>query len=517
MPLAPKIISELQQIVGAVGLRIHRYLPAQVLTMLLVLAGFAPNSPGAENPPQFLWANQFGEGKTMESCGLATDGDGNSYVTGISGFKQSQSLGTHGWHRSGGEVFLAKFSPEGKKLWTQTAGGNGTDNGIAVAADQSNNVFVTGYFSGTVKFQNVKLKAFENTKTRSWSPADIFLAKYNPDGKLLWVRQAGGAQLDLPYGVATDKKGNAYVTGYFQGEVMFGDVKLQSRTQPDNYHDPDTDYGDIFVAKYNADGQIQWVRQAGEFGKNIGYSIATDDIGRTYITGSFGGRGRTNAIQFDELKVMSTNLSSFIAKYDPNGKILWAKPTAGFQYYRHNQLGVDTAGHAFVAGDFRFSEEFASLAGISKSGRNSDLFLAKYDADGKVLWCKLAGGQAVGCYGLALAPDGNTFVAGYFDEAATFDNVHIHAQAHAPQISGYESFLARYSPDGEVTWCKHLDRNIDIRAITSDKNGLAYLTGTFNLPITLDKITLKPPTSFLKEQILDERTSDLFVSKLRIK
>jgi len=513
MPLAPKIISHLQQIVGTENVCTKCRLHKRVLIVALILMSSASNYLAAENPPAFLWASQFGDGKEMESCSLTIDGGGNIYVTGTMGFKQDQSLGTHGWHRSGGEVFLAKFSPTGKKLWLQTAGGNGTDIGLAVASDQENNAYITGYFSGTIKFQNVKLEAFEDAKTKGLSPADIFLAKYNSDGKLLWVRQAGGALMDQPYGIATDKKGNAYITGYFQGQATFGDLKVQSRTQADNdsNNDPDPNYGDIFVAKYNANGKVQWLRQAGESGKNSGYGIAADALGNTYITGCFQGRGWTNVIRFDELKVTSTNLSSFVAKYDPSGKILWAQPTAGDQYYRHNQVAVDAAGCAFIAGDFRFSEEFANLAGISKSGRNSDIFVAKYGIDGKILWCKLAGGQAVGCYGLAVAPGGNSFVAGYFDEAATFDKVQIHANAH----SGYELFLAQYGPDGEANWCKNIDRNVDIRAITSDKNGHAYITGTFDLPITLDRINLKPPTSFLKEQLLDERISDVFVTKLK--
>ena len=515
MPLAPKIISDLQQIVGQENV-LTVWRRCFTLHLLLAVTAYASTALGVENPPEFLWASQFGETKGLESCALTTDQNGDIFVTGIMGLKQHQSLGTHGWSRSGGEVFLAKFDSAGKKLWLQTAGGNGTDNGLAVASDDANNIYVTGYFSGTIKFQNLKLKALEDEKTRGQLPPDIFLAKYNPDGKPLWVQQAGGAQLDQTYGIATDKKGNVYITGYFQGRATFGALKLQSRSQPDGYHDPDPDYGDMFVAKYNADGQLQWVRQAGESGKNVAYAIATDDVGNIYLTGSFNSGEKTNAISFGDIKVTSTDLNGFIAKYDTNGKILWAQPTAGDQYYHHNQIAVDATGHAFIAGDFRFSDKFASLARISRSARNSDIFLVKYNADGKILWCKQAGGQHVEFCGLAVDQGGNAVVTGVFDEAATFDNIQIHAKAHDPRISGYESFLAHYSPDGEAIWVKSIDRNVNLRAVTLDKKGIACLTGTFNLPITLDHINLTPPTNFLKE-LFDERTTDVFVTKLRNK
>jgi hypothetical protein len=514
MPRAPKIISALQQILGrenVLTLRCRSF----TVHLLLAMAAFAFTTLAAENPPEFLWATPCGETKGLESCGLTTDQNGDIFVTGIMGLKQHQSIGTHGWSRSGGEVFLAKFDSTGKKLWLQTAGGNGTDNGIGVASDNANNVYVTGYFSGTVKFGALKLEAIEDRKTRGQSPPDIFLAKYSPDGKPLWVQQAGGAQLDQTYGVATDKKGNVYVTGYFQGLATFGTVKLQSRSQPDGYHDPDPDYGDMFLAKYNAEGQLQWVRQAGKSGKSVACSIAADDLGNIYLAGSFNSREKTNAISFGEIKVISTDLDGFIAKYDTDGKILWAQPTAGDQYYHYNQIAVDATGHAFIAGNFRFSDEFASLARINRSGRNSDIFLAKYDTDGKILWCKLAGGQAVESLGLAVDQSGNAVVTGVFDETATFDNIQIHAKTHDPRISGYESFLAHYSPDGEVIWVKTIDRNVDLRAIAMDKNGIPSVTGTFHLPITLDHLKLTPPTNFLKEHLFDERTTDVFVTKLR--
>src|SRR5437016_4436073 len=159
----------------------------------------------AEDGKEFLWASQLGGTKGQSGNGMAVDQIGNIYVTGIAGHKSYQSIGTHVWHNSGGEAFLVKLNPTGKLLWRQTAGGSGVDAGVAVAADRTGGAYVAGYFSGKIKFGDVKLQAAEDKRTHDYSPADIFLARYDAEGKLIWVRQAGGSSLDQPYAVATDK------------------------------------------------------------------------------------------------------------------------------------------------------------------------------------------------------------------------------------------------------------------------------------------------------------------------
>ena len=94
---------------------------------------------------------------------------------------------------------------------------------------------------------------------------DAFVARYNRAGTLLWVRQAGGFTNDDARGVATDGQGNAYVTGGFGEVATFSQFTLKSAGQ-----------SDIFVAKYDPEGQLLWVRQAGGSGVDLGRGIALD-------------------------------------------------------------------------------------------------------------------------------------------------------------------------------------------------------------------------------------------------
>src|SRR5207248_2702311 len=155
---------------------------------------------------------------------------------------------------------------------------------------------VTGYFAETVRFGSLKLKATESVGR---SPPDMFVAKYGPDGRVLWVRKAGGDHLDQGYGIATDKEGNVYVTGYFQDKAAFGGTELTGNTYADPGRDYDNDYGDMFIAKYTSEGNLAWVRRAGGQGKNAGNSVAVGPTGHVYVTGGFGG----GTILFGDIKV----------------------------------------------------------------------------------------------------------------------------------------------------------------------------------------------------------------------
>ncbi len=128
---------------------------------------------------------------------------------------------------------------------------------------------VTGYFQQTGNFSGATLT--------SAGSGDIYVAKYDADGTLLWVRQAGGGDLDQGFAIASDNSGNVVVTGFFVGTATFGDTTLTST------------FKDVFIAKYDTDGSFIQAVQTGEAGIDEANGIATDGLGNTYITGLFEG------------------------------------------------------------------------------------------------------------------------------------------------------------------------------------------------------------------------------------
>src|SRR6185369_12691602 len=102
-----------------------------------------------------------------------------------------------------GDVFTAKYDPEGNVLWAASAGGTGTDNGTGIGVDAAGNCYITGHFSST----SITFGATTLTRTGS---ENVFVVKYDASGNVLWANRAGGTGFDAGSGIAVDAAGNSY-------------------------------------------------------------------------------------------------------------------------------------------------------------------------------------------------------------------------------------------------------------------------------------------------------------------
>ncbi|MFM8470102.1 MAG: SBBP repeat-containing protein, partial [Limisphaerales bacterium] len=156
--------------------------------------------------------------------------------------------------------------------WAARAGGTGHDYGTGIAVDNEGNTYICGYFRGQARFNS-------ETAVAGKGEADIFLAKYNRVGELVWVRQAGGSADDYARAVAIDAEGNCYVTGSFQSPTVdFGGESIKRNSD-----------SEIFVAKYDSSGKMLWVRQAGGTGGGSGNGVTVGPDGYVYVFGYFNG------------------------------------------------------------------------------------------------------------------------------------------------------------------------------------------------------------------------------------
>lgn len=151
------------------SLKIPTVLLCLAAAMLILTINVQAEAVGSAD---LRWAMQLGNKKNCNGKAIALDETGNAYVTGIYGNKTHQSIGTHVWHSSGGDVFLTKLSPEGKILWQKFSGGDGIDSGNAVATFGSNVVYLAGNFSKTIHFGKTELRAARSKEMRGYSPPD---------------------------------------------------------------------------------------------------------------------------------------------------------------------------------------------------------------------------------------------------------------------------------------------------------------------------------------------------------
>ncbi|HEX6426137.1 MAG TPA: SBBP repeat-containing protein, partial [Niastella sp.] len=190
--------------------------------------------------------------------------------------------------------------------------GSSTNRGIVL--DGAGNRYITGYFNGAVDFD----PGAGTQNLTSAGSNDIFLAKYDASGNYVWAKGMGGIGFEMGYSLAVDASGNSYITGQFTGTVDFDPGSgTQNLTTTGN--------ADIFLAKYDASGNYMWAQQIGATNNDIGYALAVDASGNSYITGYFNG-----TVDFDpgagtQDLISTGNADIFLAKYDASGNYVWAK------------------------------------------------------------------------------------------------------------------------------------------------------------------------------------------------
>ncbi len=408
-----------------------------------------------------LWAVKAGGNYIDNSYGISTDGAGNVYI--IGDFQGIAYFGASKLTSAGSQdIFLAKYDAAGNPQWAQSAGGSGADIGYGIAADKNGNAYITGFFSGTATFGDISVTTAGSI--------DMFLTKYDQDGKALWAQRAGGTGSDVGYGIALDGTGNPYVTGDFASSARFGRITLQGNS-----------YQSFFMAKYDTTGAVRFAKGA-LWGTTKSYGIAVDAAGKAVVTGNTQG-----SITFGDYDLTAKGSSDvYIARYSEAGNVLWAEMPFGFTATDYGRsVAVDNAGNAVVAGYFLGSITLGSTTLVSTGINNA--FLAKYDAAGNVRWAQRAGGSSV-IYPTDMAIDGagNIHVTGYFLGNATFGTTTLISPGN------YDIFLAKYDAAGNVLWAKRAGglNNIESNGIALDASGNIYVTGEFSVNATFENSTL---------------------------
>ena len=191
----------------------HR-VPLAGLIILVLVAGAFVAAPAAASDGDLVWTRRLGGASGDNGRGVAVDGSGNVYTTGIflgtSDF--DPGAGTFNLTAAGeSDVFVSKLDSSGSLVWVRQLGGTGTDVGSHVAVDGSGNVYTAGHFSGMADF-DPGVGTFDLTAAGG---TDVFVSKLNSTGNLVWARQLGGTSNDQGFGVAVDGSGNVYTTGSF--------------------------------------------------------------------------------------------------------------------------------------------------------------------------------------------------------------------------------------------------------------------------------------------------------------
>jgi hypothetical protein len=351
--------------------------------------------------------------------------------------------------------------------WARQAGSVGADKTRGLATDTAGNIYMTGEFSKTATFGDFTVE----TK----GDLDFFVAKYSPEGKCLWVRTGGGSKTDRGYGVAVDAQGNVFVTGHCQStDATFDGVPFENRGG---------DY-DLFIAKYDATGKLQWLKSAGGNGYNYGHGIGVDREGNCYFTGGMAGGCEFLGVA---PKNLGKSIHVFLAKLTTNGELAWLRVAEGAGSSTGEHLAVDADGNAVVVGGTSGVETFDPFTITSKAGR--EVYAVKYDTNGKPLWTFAGDGSANALFtSVALDGKGGISVCGMFKDTLALGGQKFQTSGKVPS-AGHEDdlFAAKLDRDGKFRWARvGSGKGTDYAlCVAADEAGNSYVTGEYQFTVTM--------------------------------
>jgi len=349
-------------------------------------------------------------------------------------------------------------------------GGSDDDCGKGVAVDGSGNIYVTGYFCGTVDFD----PGGGTDEHTSNGVHDVCLSKFDSSGNFQWVRTWGGSTDNGGVGIAVDSFGNIYVTGLFGGTADF---------DPGSGTDEHTASGtsDVFISKFDSSGVFQWARTWGWDGIDYGAGVAADSSGNIYITGYFGGTADFDPGGGTDEHTSKGLFDIFLSKFDPSGNFQWARTWGGSDNDFGCGVAADNSGNIYVTGGYYGTVDFDTGGGTDEHTSSSvyDVFLSRFSSSGDFQWARTWGGSG-NDLGYGVAADGSGIqVTGEYYGTVDFDPGGGTDEHTATGDFGV--FLSKFDLSGAFEWARTWGGNGGNHGygVAVDSSGNVYATGSF--------------------------------------
>ncbi len=326
------------------------------------------------------WVKTVGGPLDDFAQGVGTDDSGNVFVTG--GFQGTAVDFNPGevvaplTSAGGLDAFVWKLDAAGNYVNAFRVGSSGADSGrSSIALDSSGNLYLAGYFNGTVDFD----PGAGTTNLISAGGNDAFVAAYNSAGALLWAQRGGGTGDDSALGLTRDAAGNVLVAGTYTAGDTFGGTAVPLPFAGG--------IGDTFVWKLTGTGTTAWVDGVGGAGYDYAQGIATDAAGNVYAGVLF-----SDTADFDPgprqylLGGAGLGYQSAVLQLTPSGLFGYARKYGGTNTFP-GSLSVDEAGNVYASGEFTGTAiDFDPTSGgdsartSSNAGNASAAYLAKIAA-----------------------------------------------------------------------------------------------------------------------------------------
>lgn len=296
-----------------------------------------------------VYSTYLGGSGNDDGLAIAVDPSGNVYVTGDTSSDNFPTLKAMQAARAGGlDAFVTKLDATGSLAYSTYLGGSGDDNGFGIAVDALGNSYVTGNTASS-DFPTMNPQQAANA-----GGIDAFVAKLNPAGSLVYSTYLGGSAEDDGTGIAADKSGNAYVTG-FSASPNFATMSPLQAANAGGF--------DAFVTKLDVAGLLVYSTYLGGSNQDFAFGIAVDGLGSAYVTGF---TLSTDFPTANPLQAKNAGIFNvFVAKIASN-----AAPVVGFAptslTFGDQQLGTTSASQTVVVSNT--GNATLDISGLTISG-----------------------------------------------------------------------------------------------------------------------------------------------------
>lgn len=305
-----------------------------------------------------------------------------------------------------------------------------------------------------------------------------------------WGYSGGGAGNDVGYAISTDAVGNSYATGRFNDTATFGTYSVTSAGGPD-----------IFIAKYDSNGNCLWAKRAGSTNTSDPYGdesrgVDIDAAGNCYVTGNCMPQATFGSFTLPG----NGQRQIYVAKYNSSGTVIWAKePTGNSSNNYSRAIATDASGNSYITGYLGGGSNTFGFYTLNGAGA----YCVKYDSSGNVLYAtKLGSNGGLDAYGIDVDSQGNAYVTGCLTGTEI-----INSQSYT-STGMQDVFLIKINSSGNFIWLRQSITSSSSatafgRGVSTDSQNNIYSIGDFDDAISFGSTTLNgPPAGSGKELFL---------------
>lgn len=354
-----------------------------------------------------------------------------------------------------GNVYFARYDLQSNLIYAHAIADASSVFVQDQLVDNDKNLYLIGTFGNYLNCEPYGSN-YSLSSTFGGLNTDVFIAKYDSLGQLLWAKKLGSTGSQGVTRLKADQNQNIYIIGSFSGTLDFDLSITQTSTLSSNGGNLDP-----FLAKYNSNGDFIWAKHLNSPSVQDNYNdIQISSDGFIYIAARFG-----STADFD-FGPDTTNLTAVgtadgaILKYDLNANLIWAKQITGSGAQSVGRIELNSNNVIYVSGTMSTPADLDTdtSAFILTPTGNIDLYFAAFDSDScDLIWAKRLGGthnDAIIAGSFYLDQQSNIYIYGGYDYTIDFDPA-LNSVYNIPGSAVRKAFLSKYDSLGNFIWTNH--------------------------------------------------------------